>query len=197
MVVAIVFSVLVVLGAGGGAGYLWLAYTKPVGAAAISQEPPAECALPAEVLSGVGAPSFQRVTKPDLEPEHLDKVDSLRIDCQWSAAAGETIKQRELDVTVEVHIASDGAPAEQAVSGYQKHTAARVIRELDDVGDEAAVVYESEKSGTVVGRKGATVFVVDFYGKDKTFFQFGEEIGKDQAVRAAIEVAKAVADIAK
>lgn len=198
-VVVIVFGVLVLLGAAGGAGYLWLEYTKPVGAPAISQEPPAECALPAEVLRGVGAPSLQYGHEPDLEPEELDGAGFQSFSCEWSAAAGETIKKRELRVSIKVHYSQDTDPVEQAVAGYQETIAESrgVFRKLGDIGDEAVVIYESETSGTVLGRKGATVFTVLFYGKDKTFFQLGEGIGKDRAVAAAIGVANAVADIAR
>lgn len=194
-VVVIVFGVLVLLGAAGGAGYLWLEYTKPVGAPAISQKPPAECALPAEVLRGVGAPSLQYGHEPDLEPEELDGSGFQSFSCEWSAAAGETIKKRELRVSIKVHYSQDADPVEQAVAGYQETIAKSrgVFRKRGDIGDEAVVIYESETSGTVLGRKGATVFMVLFYGKDKTFFQLGEGIGKDSAVAAAIGVAKHIA----
>lgn len=192
---AIVFGVLVLLGAAGGAGYLWFEYTKPVGAPAISQKPPAECALLAEVMSEVGAPSLQY----GHEPELVGDSGIRSVHCLWSAAADETIKKREFDVRIEVHYPRDTDPTKEAVLSYRKHSAEseRVFRELDDIGDEAAVIYESEGSGTVLGRKGATVFMVLFYGKDKTFFQIGEEIGRDRAVAAAIEVAKHIADTAK
>lgn len=187
VVLGVVFGVLLLL-----AGYLFLTYSRSVGAPASAEPVPPQCAASAGLLAQIGAPSWQ--SGPIHSSGKLQGVS-----CRWVAADDENVAQRNLSVNVDDH-GSVKAAAKQVSTrskGFGTGT-----RELDGVGDQA-FVWSSDGIVSLVARRGQVTFDLELTGSDKSFFSgiLGDsvetEVPAAQLEDAAIAVVKELAAKAK
>lgn len=179
--IGIGFGVLLLL-AGMAAGYLYLVYNRSVGLPPSADPMPAECALSAELLARVGAPSWQ-------SGPLRDRGDGTRgVSCRWAAAEEENVHERMLTVDV------DRFPTAKAAKSYRDERAEQLgtNEELPDVADGASL-YSSQGDAWVVARQHRTVFYVQLAGSAKSFFSgvlgdVGAEIPAAQARELVLAV---------
>lgn len=166
------------------AGYLYLTYSRSVGAPPIADPVPAQCEMPGELLDQVGTPSWQG------GPLRVDgKVRGVT--CEWVAAEEENVRLRRLSVTVDRH--PSAGSAKKAVSAIAKELGDGTA-EQDGVGDQA-MVRSVDGVANLVARRGRVVVGLEIAGSDKGFFSglLGDEASSPVPAAQLRELSIAVA----
>ena len=192
LILGIVGTVVVLLGAGIPLAIFASDYFASTGAQPSSAPAPAECRIPAQVLAKAGFPSFAG-TSPVGTSSSLPGLK--QIGCGFKPGPDENVRDATLSVRI---VEYSGENARQQAQGNFMPTKPEVApTEVRGLGDKAALVHlvtNSAFSGAELHvLKGTNVVTVEVNGWDKGFFSNSPipQQESDDAVKAvAAEVVK-------
>lgn len=176
IVLGILFGVLLLL-----AGYLFLTYSRSVGAPPSAEPIPPQCELSAGLLAQIGATSWQSGPLRD-----SGKVKG--VSCRWVAAEDENVDERMLTVSVLVFPSAKAAKKQVATRAKELGADEKV-----DVADQM-LLDAGEGDSFGIARKGKTVFDFQLAGSAKSFFSgiLGDSVETEIPAAQAREWAIAV-----